>query len=45
MVRVPFNQFAYTFKVAKGQIAYVIVRAVNSAGIGPFSNQVGAIAR
>jgi hypothetical protein len=45
LVPVPFNQFAYTFKVAKGQIAYVIVRAVNSAGIGPFSNQVGAIAK
>jgi hypothetical protein len=45
LVPVPFNQFAYTFKVAKGQIAYVIVRAVNSAGIGPFSNQVAAIAK
>jgi hypothetical protein len=45
LVPVPFNQFAYTFRVAKGQIAYVIVRAVNSAGIGPFSNQVAAIAK
>ncbi len=45
LVPVPFNQFAYTFRVATGQTAYVIVRAVNSAGIGPFSNQVAAIAK
>jgi hypothetical protein len=45
LVPVAFNQFAYTFRVAKGQTAYVIVRAVNSAGIGPFSNQVAAIAK
>ncbi|NNN09482.1 MAG: hypothetical protein HKL85_09870 [Acidimicrobiaceae bacterium] len=45
LVSVPFTQFAYTFLAVKGQPAYVIVRAVNSAGIGPFSNQVAAVAR
>jgi hypothetical protein len=45
LVPVPFNQFAYTFAAAKGQVAYVIVRAVNSAGIGPFSNQVAVVAK
>ncbi len=43
LVPVPFNQFAYTFQAVKGQMVYVIVRAVNSAGIGPFSNQVAAV--
>lgn len=45
LVPVAFSQFAYTFVAAKGQVAYVIVRAVNSAGIGPFSNQVAVVAK
>ncbi len=45
LVPVPYTQFSYTFQVARGQIAYVIVRAVNSAGIGPFSNQVAALGK
>ncbi len=45
LVPVPYNQFSYTFQEPKGQVAYVIVRAVNSAGIGPFSNQVAALAK
>lgn len=44
-VRVPYNQFSYTFNATTGHIAYVIVRAVNVVGIGPFSNQVAAIAK
>ena len=42
---VPYTQFGYTFQVPNGHVAYVIVRAVNVAGIGPFSNQVAAIGK
>ena len=37
---VPYTQLSYTFQSAKGLTVYIIVRAVNVAGIGPFSNQV-----
>ena len=42
---VPYTQFYDTFQFPKGHIAYVIVRAVNAAGIGPFSNQKAAISQ
>lgn len=42
---VPYTQFSYTFRVLKGRTAYIIVRAVNVAGIGPFSNQVAAVGK
>jgi len=42
---VPYTQFNYSFQFPKGHIAYVIVRAVNAAGIGLFSNQVAAVAK
>jgi hypothetical protein len=45
LVSVPFNQFSYTFRGTPGHASYVIVRAVNPSGIGPFSNQVAAVAR
>ncbi|MBW4029465.1 MAG: hypothetical protein HIU57_02145 [Acidobacteria bacterium] len=41
VVRVPFNQFVYSFNGTGGQTYFVVVRAVNSAGVGPFSNQIG----
>ena len=44
-VPVPYTQFVDTFQFPKGQTAYVIVRAVNAAGVGPFSNQVAALAQ
>ncbi len=40
-VHVPFNQFVYRFAAVRGQMYYIVVRALNSAGVGPFSNQVG----
>ena len=39
-VPVVFNHFAHTFPLLRGQTVYIVVRAVNVAGIGPFSNQV-----
>jgi hypothetical protein len=45
VVPVPAYQMSYTFKAPKGALAYIIVRGVNSAGIGLFSNQVAALAR
>ncbi len=45
VVPVSFRQFAYTFALARGQTVFIIVRAVNVAGIGPFSNQVALTAR
>jgi hypothetical protein len=45
VVPVPAYQMSYTFKAPKGALAYIIVRGVNSAGIGLFSNQVAAVAR
>ena len=45
LVSVPFNQFGYAFSGNKGQTYFVVVSAVNSAGIGPFSNQVAVSAQ
>ena len=45
LVSVPFYQFSYTYRGTPGQVSYVIVRAVNTVGIGPFSNQVAAVAK
>ena len=45
LVSVPFTQFSYSFRGKPGQTSYVIVRAVNEVGIGPFSNQVAAVAK
>ena len=42
-VHVPFNRFVYQFAATRGQAYYIVVRAVNSAGVGPFSNQVGVM--
>ena len=42
---VPYTQFNYSFQFPKGHVAYIIVRAVNAAGIGPFSNQRAAVAK
>ncbi len=43
VVHVPFNQFTYRFAAIPGRVYYIVVRAVNSAGIGPFSNQVSIV--
>lgn len=45
VVAVPFTQFAYSFRATPGRASYVIVRAINTVGIGPFSNQVVAVAK
>jgi hypothetical protein len=42
---VPYTRFSYMFQVIKVHTVYVIVRAVNVAGIGPFSNQVAAVGK
>jgi hypothetical protein len=42
---VHYTQFSYTFQGLKGHVVYIIVRAVNVAGIGPFSKQVAAVVK
>lgn len=45
LVPVAFNQFSFTFRGVPGRISYAVVRAVNSVGTGPFSNQIAAVAK
>ena len=45
MVSVAFNQFSYTFRGSRGHRFFIIVRAANEFGMGPFSNQVTVVAK